>query len=64
LEAARGGRIAVGSAHRSTFVAICAALWNSELYESVFGQLSDEVTIEIVLDRIQFLSTTRYNIST
>jgi hypothetical protein len=64
LEAARGGRIAVDSAHRPAFVAICAALWNSELYESVCGQLSDEITIENVLDRIRFLSATRCDIST
>ncbi|MDR1557746.1 MAG: hypothetical protein LBS88_12085, partial [Tannerellaceae bacterium] len=64
LEAARGGRIAVDFAHRPTFVAICASLLNSELYESVCGQLSDEVTIENVFDRIRFLSTTRCDIST
>jgi hypothetical protein len=64
LEAARGGSIAVDSTHRPTFVAICAALWNSELYESVCGQLRDEVTIENVLDRIRFLSATRCEFST
>jgi hypothetical protein len=50
LEAARNDSIAVDSAHRLTFVAICAALWNSELYESVCGELSDEVTMENVVD--------------
>jgi hypothetical protein len=63
LEAARGDRIAVDSAHRPTFMAICAALCNSELYESVCGQLSDEVRVENVVDRLRFLSTTRGDIS-
>jgi hypothetical protein len=63
LEAARGGDIVVDSAHRPTFVAICAALWNSELYESVCGQLSDEVRVENVVNRLRFLSTTRCDIS-
>jgi hypothetical protein len=38
LEAAKGNRIALDSAHRLTFVAICAGLWNSELCELVSGQ--------------------------
>jgi hypothetical protein len=63
LKAARGYRIAVDSAHRPTFVAICAALWNSELYESVYGQLGDEATMENVVGRLQFLSATRCDIS-
>jgi hypothetical protein len=32
LEAARGGSIAVDSAHRQIFAELCAGLWNSELY--------------------------------
>jgi hypothetical protein len=57
-EAAKGRSIAVDSDHRGTFVAICAALWNSELYELVCSQLSDEVTMENVVDRLRFLSAT------
>jgi hypothetical protein len=63
LEAAQCGSVAVDSGHRLTFVAICAALWNSELYESVCGQLSDEVTMDDVVDRLRFLSATRCDIS-
>jgi hypothetical protein len=63
LEAAGGSSRAVDSDHRSTFVAICAALWNSELYESVCGELSDDVTIENVTDRLRFMSATRRDIS-
>jgi hypothetical protein len=63
LEAAGGGSITLDSDHRRTLLAICAAPWNSELYESVCGQLSDEVTMENVVDRLQFLSTTRCDIS-
>jgi hypothetical protein len=63
LEAARGGSITVDPAHRRTFAAICAALWNSELSESVCGQLRDEVTMETVIDRFGFLSATRCDIS-
>jgi hypothetical protein len=62
-EAAKGSSLAVDSDHRGTFVTIYAALWNSEFYESVCGQLSDEVTMENVVDRIRFLSATRCNIS-
>jgi hypothetical protein len=64
LKAARGGLIAVDSAHRPTFVAISPALWNSELYESVCGQQSNEATMENVVGRVRFLSTTRCDIST
>jgi hypothetical protein len=64
LEAARGDHIAVDSGHRRTFAAICAALWNSELSESVFGQLSDEVTMENVVDRLRSLPATQCDIST
>jgi hypothetical protein len=42
LEAARGGNIAVGSAHLRTFVVMWGVLWNSELCESVCRQLSVE----------------------
>jgi hypothetical protein len=51
MEAARSGRIAVDSAHRLTFAAICAAVWNSDLYESVCGELRDKVTTENVVGR-------------
>jgi hypothetical protein len=63
LEAAKGGSIAVDSAHQRTFVAICDAIWNSELCESVSGQLCDRVTMENAVDRLRFLSATRCDIS-
>jgi hypothetical protein len=59
LEAARGCSITVDSAHRLTFVAICAALWNSEIYELICGQLGGEVKIDNVIDRLRFLWATR-----
>jgi hypothetical protein len=63
LKAARGGRIAVDSAHRQTFAAICAALMNSELYRCAYPDLSDKVTMENVVDRLEFLLATRCDIS-
>jgi hypothetical protein len=63
LKSAGGSSIAVDSAQRRTFAEICGALWNSELYESVCGQLIDEVTMENIVDRLRFLSTTRCDIS-
>jgi hypothetical protein len=63
LEAAKGNSIAVDSDHRGVFEAIYAALWNSELCELVCGQLSDEVTMENVVDRLRFLSANRCDIS-
>jgi hypothetical protein len=38
---APGKSIAVDSGHRQTFVAICAAVWNLVLCESVCSQLFD-----------------------
>jgi hypothetical protein len=64
LEAAGGGSIAVDSAHRPTFVGICGALWNSELYESVCPQLDDRVPMLNVVDHLHFLPATRRHIST
>jgi hypothetical protein len=64
LEAAAGDRIAVHSVHRRTFTDICTALWNSELYQCVYPELADEVTMENVVDRLQFLSAIRCDIST
>jgi hypothetical protein len=52
----RGGSIVVDSAHRQTFAEICASLWNSELYRSVFPDLDDQVKIEDVIDHARFLS--------
>jgi hypothetical protein len=63
LEAAGGGGTALDLARRQTCEGICAALWNSELYESVCGQLGDEVTMENVIDRLLLLSATRRGIS-
>jgi hypothetical protein len=42
LEAAGGGSIAVDSAHRRTFEAICAALGKSELSQSVCPERGNE----------------------
>jgi hypothetical protein len=64
LEAAWGGGVAVHSAHRLTFAAICAAFGNSELYELICGQLDDEVTVENVVDRLRLLSAARCDGST
>jgi hypothetical protein len=64
LEAARGDSITIDSAHRLMFLAICAVLWNSELYESIYGQLGSEVMMENVIDRLRFLWATRCDIST
>jgi hypothetical protein len=55
LEATKGGSIAVDSAQRRSFVAVCAAMWNSELYQSFYPELGDKVTIENVTDCLQFL---------
>jgi hypothetical protein len=62
LEAAKGNSIAVDSAPRPTFAGICAALWNSELYELVYGQQRDEFTMDNVLDRVRFRSANRCDI--
>jgi hypothetical protein len=62
LEAARGSSITVDSAHRPTFVAVCTALWNSELYESVYGKLSGKVMTGNDFDRFRFPSATRCDI--
>jgi hypothetical protein len=64
LEAARGGSIAVDSAHRRTLAAICAALCNSELCQSVYPELGDKVTMENVVDRLGFLSAAPCDVST
>jgi hypothetical protein len=63
LEAARNGSIAVDSAHPLTFVAICAALWTSELSEFVCDQERDDVTMDNVLNRLRFRSANRCDIS-
>jgi hypothetical protein len=63
LEAARSGGITVDSPHRLTFVAICAALWNSKLYESICGHLGSGVTMENGINRLRFRSATRCDIS-
>jgi protoporphyrinogen oxidase len=39
LEAVRGGNIALVSAHRRTFAAICAALWNSLISSGISDPL-------------------------
>jgi hypothetical protein len=62
LEAAGGRSIAVDSAHRRIFAAICAAIWNSEIYRFVYPELEDEATAESVIDRLPFLSATRCDI--
>jgi hypothetical protein len=64
LRAAGGGSIAVDSAHWQTFAAICVALPNSELYRCVCPGFGAEVTMENVVDRLRFLSTTQCDIST
>jgi hypothetical protein len=64
LEAAGGCSITVDSLHRGTFLAICTALWNSDLRQSVYGQVSDPVTMENVVDGLRFLSATRCDILT
>jgi hypothetical protein len=43
---------------------ICNALWNSDLYKAVCGQMSDEVMMENVGDHLGFLPATRCDIST
>jgi hypothetical protein len=63
LEAAKGDSIAVDSDYRGAFKAFCTALWNSELYRSVYPELGDEVAMESVADPLQFLSGTRCDIS-
>jgi hypothetical protein len=50
LGAARDGSTAVDSSPRCTFIPICAALCNSELYQSVYGQLGDRGSLESVVD--------------
>jgi hypothetical protein len=52
LNAAGSGRIAVDSAHRRTFAAVCAALWNPELWESICGQFGNDVMMKNVFDRL------------
>jgi hypothetical protein len=64
LEATRGCGIAVDSAHGRTFEWICADLWDSELYESVCGQLRGQGTMDNIVDRLRFLSETRCDIFT
>jgi hypothetical protein len=61
---ATGGGVAVDSAHRRTFAAICADLWNSELCRSVYPELRNGITIHNVVDRVGFLSATRCDVST
>jgi hypothetical protein len=61
---ATGGGVAVDSAHRRTFGAICADLWNSELCRSVYPELRNGITIHNVVDRVGFLSSTRCDVST
>jgi hypothetical protein len=63
LEAALCGNIMVNSGHRLTLLAICAALGNPELPESIWNQLGDDAMRENVVDRLRFLSATRCNIS-
>jgi hypothetical protein len=56
LEVAKSNCIAVDSAHRGIFEAICAALWNSELCELGSGRQRDEFTMDnalIVFDPAQ-----------
>jgi hypothetical protein len=57
------GGIAVDSAHSQTFAAIYAALGHSEFYRSVCPELDGKVAMENVVDRLQFLSATRCDIS-
>jgi hypothetical protein len=64
LETARGSDITMNSAYRRTFVAICTALWNSELCESVCGQGRDGLSMENVVDRTAFLLAIRCDIIT
>jgi hypothetical protein len=63
LNAAGGGSLAVDSSSRQTFLSICAALWNSELCESVLCEHEAAVTIDNVADRLGFLSATGCDIS-
>jgi hypothetical protein len=63
LEAARGGRIGVDSAHWGTFEVISATLWNSELCKSVYPERGNDVPTESVVDRLRYRSATRCDIS-
>jgi hypothetical protein len=64
LEVAKGGDIAVDSAHRRRFEGICAALRNSKLYRCVYLEVWGEVAMENVVDRLQFSSANGSDIST
>jgi hypothetical protein len=64
LEAAGSGNIAVEMVHRRIFMGICGALWNSDLYKAVCGQIGDDIIMENVGDHLRFLSATRCDIST
>jgi hypothetical protein len=64
LEVTGGGGIAVDLALQRTFAGMCSALWNSELYQSFYPELGDDITMENVFDRLEFLSATRCDIST
>jgi hypothetical protein len=63
MEAAGGGCIAVDSGHRPNVLAICVALWNSELSQYVYPELDNDVTMGNVVDHLRFLSATRCDIS-
>jgi hypothetical protein len=64
LDTVGGGRIPFDSVYRRVFAGICAALWNSELFRSFYAELGGEATMENVVDRLQFLSATRCDITT
>jgi hypothetical protein len=64
LEAVGGGIITVDSVQRPAFAAICAVLWNSEFSRDVFAEPGDGVTMENVVDRLEFLPATQRDIST
>jgi hypothetical protein len=63
LEAARGGGITINSGNRLMCGMICAALWNSELCASVLRENGEAITMVNVLDRLEFLSASRCDIS-
>jgi hypothetical protein len=44
--------------------AICAELWNRELYENIFGKINGKLTVSNVFDRIQFLHGIQENYAT
>jgi hypothetical protein len=54
LEIARGGGMSVDSVNRMTLLSICAALRNSELFESVYGADDEEITINNAVPRLLF----------